>query len=65
VRGRGPKIVKFEIQIYKTRPGSYIVDIQRLEGHVYSFLDVCGELAHIILEGAASSVRQSFRATLR
>lgn len=48
----GWNTVKFEIQIYKLRPGCYVVDMQRLEGHVYHFLDVCGELCTLLLRSA-------------
>ena len=42
--------VKFEVQIYKLRPGCYVIDVQRLEGHVYHYLDLCGELAAVLLQ---------------
>jgi hypothetical protein len=46
--------VKFEIQIYKLRPGCYVIDMQRLEGHVYHYLDLCGELSSIITQLSAA-----------
>lgn len=45
--------MKFEIQIYKLRPGCYVIDMQRLEGHLYHYLDLCGELATVILQLSA------------
>ena len=35
-----PQYVKFEIQVYRDRHGRYVLDVQRLDGHVYTFLDV-------------------------
>ena len=41
----GPnKCLKFEVQVYRVRTQSYLVDVQRLEGHLYLFLDLCSQL---------------------
>lgn len=32
--------VKFELQVYRDRNSRYVLDIQRLEGHMYTFFDV-------------------------
>ncbi|KAI8473376.1 MAG: kinase-like domain-containing protein [Monoraphidium minutum] len=37
-------LVKFECQLYKLRDEEYAVDVQRLEGDVAVFLDVCGKV---------------------
>lgn len=36
--------VKFEAQMYKVREEEYVIDIQRLEGELYLFMDVCGRV---------------------
>ena len=38
------KDLKFEVQIYRVRTQMYLLDVQRLEGHLYLFLDLCAEL---------------------
>lgn len=38
------KALKFEVQVYRVRTHNYLIDIQRLEGHLYLFLDLCSEL---------------------
>ena len=35
-----PELVKFELQVYRDRNSRYVLDIQRLEGHLYTFFDV-------------------------
>lgn len=40
-------VLKFELQIYRDRNSRYVLDIQRIEGHMYTFLDV---VRAIILE---------------
>ncbi|KAK9829879.1 hypothetical protein WJX72_008401 [[Myrmecia] bisecta] len=40
----GRRIVKFEMQMYKMRDGEYSVDIQRLQGELFLFMDLCGSL---------------------
>jgi hypothetical protein len=42
--GRPEKIIKFEVQVYRVRTQSYLIDVQRLEGHLYLFLDLCSQL---------------------
>jgi 5'-AMP-activated protein kinase catalytic alpha subunit len=37
-------LVKFECQLYKIRDDEYAVDVQRLEGDIPVFLDVCGRV---------------------
>ncbi|KAI8466197.1 MAG: kinase-like domain-containing protein [Monoraphidium minutum] len=37
-------LVRFECQLYKLREEEYAVDVQRLEGDVPFFLDVCGRV---------------------
>ena len=32
--------IKFEIQVYRDKNNRYVLDIQRLQGHMYTFLDV-------------------------
>lgn len=36
--------LRFEIMIYKVREDEYVLDVQRLEGELFLFLDVCGRL---------------------
>jgi len=37
-------LVKFECQLYKLKDDEYSMDVQRLEGDVAFFLDVCGRI---------------------
>ncbi|WIA14302.1 hypothetical protein OEZ85_002836 [Tetradesmus obliquus] len=37
-------ILKFEAQMYKIRDDEYAIDVQRLEGELLLFMDVCGRL---------------------
>lgn len=39
-----PSVVKFEIQLYKTREEKYLVDLQRVEGPHLLFLSICASL---------------------
>ncbi|PHT62346.1 hypothetical protein T459_33795 [Capsicum annuum] len=34
-------VVKFEVQLYKTREGKYLIDLQWLQGSQFLFLDLC------------------------
>ncbi|WMV15095.1 hypothetical protein MTR67_008480 [Solanum verrucosum] len=34
-------VVKFEVQLYKTREEKYLLDLQRLQGPQFLFLDLC------------------------
>lgn len=43
-----PRTVKFEVQVYRTKAHQYLVDVQRLEGHLYLYLDLCGDLLSIM-----------------
>lgn len=36
-----PAVVKFEVQLYKTREDKYLLDLQRIEGPQLLFLDLC------------------------
>lgn len=36
--------VKFETQLYKITEGEYVIDLQRVEGEQYAFMDVCGRV---------------------
>ena len=36
--------LKFEVQVYRVRSQCYLLDVQRLEGHLYLFLDLCAAL---------------------
>ncbi|KAL1824484.1 hypothetical protein ACET3Z_011262 [Daucus carota] len=38
---RSPSVVKFEVQLYKTREDKYLLDLQRVQGPQFLFLDVC------------------------
>lgn len=38
---RGQSIVKFELQLYKTREENYLLDLQRVSGPQFLFLDLC------------------------
>jgi 5'-AMP-activated protein kinase catalytic alpha subunit len=38
------KTVKLEIQIYKIRTNEYMVDMQRLSGDSFLYIDVCANL---------------------
>jgi len=37
-------LIKFEMQMYKMRDEEYAIDVQRLEGELLIFMDVCGRL---------------------
>ncbi|KAL6644876.1 hypothetical protein ACP70R_016484 [Stipagrostis hirtigluma subsp. patula] len=39
--GRLPAVIKFEIQLYKTRDDKYLLDMQRVSGPQLLFLDFC------------------------
>uniref|UniRef100_A0A0A9GPZ7 non-specific serine/threonine protein kinase n=2 Tax=Arundo donax TaxID=35708 RepID=A0A0A9GPZ7_ARUDO len=41
VNGRLPAVIKFEIQLYKTRDDKYLLDMQRVTGPELLFLDFC------------------------
>jgi 5'-AMP-activated protein kinase catalytic alpha subunit len=36
-----PSVVKFEVQLYKTREEKYLLDLQRIHGPQFLFLDLC------------------------
>ncbi|KAF8049773.1 hypothetical protein N665_2118s0003 [Sinapis alba] len=38
---KSPNVVKFEIQLYKTRDDKYLLDLQRVHGPQFLFLDLC------------------------
>ncbi|CAI9109755.1 OLC1v1009636C1 [Oldenlandia corymbosa var. corymbosa] len=38
---RSPDVVKFELQLYKTREDKYLLDLQRVQGPQLLFLDLC------------------------
>ncbi|KAK6912795.1 Ubiquitin-associated domain [Dillenia turbinata] len=38
---RSPNVVKFEVQLYKTREEKYLLDLQRVQGPQCLFLDLC------------------------
>ncbi|KAK6927298.1 Protein kinase domain [Dillenia turbinata] len=38
---RSPNVVKFEVQLYKTRDEKYLLDLQRVQGPQFLFLDLC------------------------
>jgi 5'-AMP-activated protein kinase catalytic alpha subunit len=39
--GTKPNLVKFEVQLYKTREEKYLLDLQRVQGPQFLFLDLC------------------------
>ncbi|CAM8968228.1 unnamed protein product [Rhodiola kirilowii] len=39
--GSSPNVVKFEVQLFKTREEKYLLDLQRLQGPQFLFLDLC------------------------
>ncbi|CAI0439476.1 unnamed protein product [Linum tenue] len=38
---KAPNVVKFEVQLYKTREEKYLLDLQRVQGPQFLFLDLC------------------------
>eukprot|EP01018_Ginkgo_biloba_P006185 Gb_17840 [translate_table: standard] len=38
-----PNIIKFEVQLYKTREEKYLLDLQRVQGPHFLFLDLCAD----------------------
>lgn len=50
----GPRTIKFEVQVYRIKTHQYLVDVQRLEGHLYLYLDLCGDLLSILRMHGAS-----------
>ncbi|EPS67362.1 hypothetical protein M569_07413, partial [Genlisea aurea] len=34
-------VIKFEVQLYKTREDKYLLDLQRVQGPQFLFLDLC------------------------
>lgn len=55
-----PRTVKFEVQVYRTKAHQYLVDVQRLDGHLYLYLDLCGDLLSMIeaAEGVSQYAQQ-------
>lgn len=49
------KTVKFEVQIYRLKTHQYVIDVQRLEGHLYLYLDLTSDLLSIMRAQAAHS----------
>jgi hypothetical protein len=43
-----PRTVKFEVQVYRTKTHQYLIDVQRLDGHLYLYLDLCGDLLSLL-----------------
>ena len=43
--GGAELLIKFECQVYKLRDDEYVIDLQRLEGDLYIFMDISGRLA--------------------
>ncbi|KAG1359486.1 Serine/threonine protein kinase OSK1 [Cocos nucifera] len=41
VAGKSSNVVKFEVQLYKTREEKYLLDLQRVQGPQLLFLDLC------------------------
>ena len=39
-----PRLLKFEAQLYRMKEERYVLDFQRLEGDLMSFLDIAGRL---------------------
>ncbi|KAJ4824729.1 SNF1- protein kinase catalytic subunit alpha kin10 [Turnera subulata] len=37
-------VVKFEVQLYKARDEKYLLDLQRVQGPQFLFLDLCAAL---------------------
>lgn len=37
-------VIRFEAQMYKVREEEYVIDIQRLEGDLLLFMDICGRV---------------------
>lgn len=38
---KSPNVVKFETQLYKTQDGKYLLDLQRVRGAQFLFLELC------------------------
>ncbi|GLT56299.1 hypothetical protein SLA2020_293480 [Shorea laevis] len=38
---QSPNVIKFELQLYKTRDEKYLLDLQRVQGPQFLFLDLC------------------------
>ncbi|XP_044480141.1 SNF1-related protein kinase catalytic subunit alpha KIN10-like [Mangifera indica] len=38
---KSPSVIKFEVQLYKTREEKYLLDLQRVQGPQLLFLDLC------------------------
>ncbi len=36
--------LKFETGMYKVREDEYVIDVQRLQGELFIFMDVCGRV---------------------
>jgi len=39
-----PRLIKLEVQVYKSRDGECLLDIQRLHGDLFLFIDLCWRL---------------------
>ncbi|KAK9803721.1 hypothetical protein WJX73_006602 [Symbiochloris irregularis] len=39
-----PRVLKFEVQLYKSKDGEYCIDVQRVQGELFLFMDVCGSI---------------------
>jgi Kinase associated domain 1 len=42
------RLIRFEVQIYLARSQQYIVDVQRLQGPLYLYFDLCSELLRFL-----------------
>nr|GEV48422.1 SNF1-related protein kinase catalytic subunit alpha KIN10-like [Tanacetum cinerariifolium] len=38
---QSPNVVKFEVQLYKTREEKYLLDLQRVNGPQFLFMELC------------------------
>eukprot|EP00252_Welwitschia_mirabilis_P013557 TRINITY_DN297_c0_g1_i1.p1 TRINITY_DN297_c0_g1~~TRINITY_DN297_c0_g1_i1.p1 ORF type:complete len:513 (-),score=94.00 TRINITY_DN297_c0_g1_i1:271-1809(-) len=41
-------VVKFEVQLYKTREDKYLLDLQRVQGPQFLFLDLCADFLALL-----------------
>jgi 5'-AMP-activated protein kinase catalytic alpha subunit len=46
--GGGNIVVKFELQVYRVREERYMLDIQRLDGPLYCFMDLVDRLLSVL-----------------
>lgn len=54
--GNGRRLIRFEVQIYRARSQQYLIDVQRLDGPLYLYFDLCSELLGFLAARSESMI---------